>query len=347
MTRSDVVPLAANATSELEVITAAWYPSWGDMQPSDLSWHQYTHMVFSFGITTPDPSNIIGINEDLLADFNVSPMLAIGGRSGSQYFSTAVANSDNRKMFINAILERVMYPGHQGIGCDVVSPDDSANFLLLLRELRKKEPTLELTAAVFTPFTGSDKKPMTDVSEFAKVLDPMYWIELTTVGPNAALRDDCAPSELQFGSIKSVVVQWTEANFPAEKIVLGLAAYGHSFNVTPEAAINQTSRSLNMYSAIGGTQPAGSEGLVTEGFLDSNGNANLNYAIDGCSGTPYVYDQNTHVMVSYNDAKSFGLKAEFINDNGLAGFAVWDATGDYNDILLDSLHSAMGIQDCE
>lgn len=70
------------------------------------------------------------------------------------------------------------YPGHQGIGCDVVSPDDSANFLLLLRELRKKEPTLELTAAVFTPFTGSDKKPMTDVSEFAKVLDPMYWIEL-------------------------------------------------------------------------------------------------------------------------------------------------------------------------
>jgi hypothetical protein len=40
-----------------------------------------------------------------------------------------------------------------------------------------------------------------------------------------------------------------------------------------------------MYSAIGGTQPAGSEGLVTEGFLDSNGNANFNYAIDGCSGT--------------------------------------------------------------
>jgi hypothetical protein len=26
---------------------------------------------------------------------------------------------------------------------------------------------------------------------------------------------------------------------------------------------------------------------------------------------------------------------------------VWDATGDYNDILRDSLHSAMGIQDCE
>jgi hypothetical protein len=44
------------------------------------------------------------------------------------------------------------------------------------------------------------------------------WSSKTTVGPNAALRDDCAPSEFQFGSIKSVVAQWTEANFPAEKV---------------------------------------------------------------------------------------------------------------------------------
>jgi len=128
---------------------------------------------------------------------------------------------------------------------------------------------------------------------------------------------------------------------------------------------------LAVYPPIGGSQPAGSsdtpgdmgtdpcgnpyglsgvftfKGLVTEGFLDSDGNANPNYAIDPCSSTPFLYDEDTHVMVSYDDAKSFGLKGAFITENKLAGFAVWDATSDYNDILLDSLHSAMGIEDCE
>jgi chitinase len=66
-------------------------------------------------------------------------------------------------------------------------------------------------------------------------------------------------------------------------------------------------------------------------------------------------------MVSYDDATSFGMfssrtafsdldsrfkaaKGTFINAQGLLGFAVWDVTGDYNDILLDSLHEAMGIE---
>ncbi|KAJ6492023.1 chitinase [Mycena sanguinolenta] len=387
----------ANASSGVEVVTSAWYPSWGPVHPENISWNQYTHMVYAFGLTTPDPGNITGIDDELLKDFGVSPVLSIGGWSGSRYFSTAVATNDSRTRFIDAILALVStydldgidfdweYPGHQGIGCNVVDPDDSEHFLLLLQELREKNAGLELTAAVFTPFTGPDGNPMPDVSEFAKVLDRIElmiydtWSSKTNVGLNAPLRDECAPSHFQFGSVGSVVSRWTKANFPCRRcapsreflIVLGLAAYGHSFNFTPAAAINQTSRSLNMYPPIGGSQPVGSsdtpgdmgtdpcgnpyaisgvftfEGLVSEGFLNSNGNANYNYAIDDCSGTPFVYDEDTHVMVSYDDAKSFALKGTFISENGLAGFAVWDATADYNDILLDSLHSAMGIVDCE
>jgi len=40
-------------------------------------------------------------------------------------------------------------------------------------------------------------------------------------------------------------------------------------------------------------------------------------------------------------------KGNFINDQGLAGFAVWHIAGDSNDILLDAISDAMGIdQDC-
>jgi chitinase len=55
-----------------------------------------------------------------------------------------------------------------------MSPNDSANFLLFLQQLRG-EPvgqSLRLTAAVSTtPFVGLDGTPMADVSEFSKVLD--------------------------------------------------------------------------------------------------------------------------------------------------------------------------------
>ncbi|KAJ6467525.1 glycoside hydrolase family 18 protein [Mycena vitilis] len=376
----DIVPRVSNTSSRSEVVAAAWYPSWSSVRPADLSWHQYTHMVYSFGLTTPDPGQISGLDENLLRNFvhtakskGVTPMLSIGGWTGSQYFSTAVATSEHRTKFLNAIVALVNkyqldgidfdweYPGHQGLSSNVVSPHDSANFLLFLQQLRKKKPTLELTAAVYTPFTGSDGNPMPDVSGFAKVLDRVElmiydtWSSKTHAGPNAPLRDNCAPPDFQFGSVESVVAQWTKAKFPAEKIVLGLAAYGHSFCIKPTIAINEKTCSLNMYPAISNA-PCGTpaddgifnfEDLVNKGFLDSHGNANVNYAIDECSGTPFAYDEGTHVMVSYDDARSFGLKGKFINDNDLGGFAVWDATGDYKDILSNSLHSAMGIQDCE
>ncbi len=65
-------------------------------------------------------------------------------------------------------------------------------------------------------------------------------------------------------------------------------------------------------------------------------------------------------MVSFDDATSFGTsrtrllvsyplicnyktaaKGMFIHDFGLAGFAMWQTAGDYNNILVNSIRSAM------
>lgn len=66
------------------------------------------------------------------------------------------------------------YPNRQGVGCNTISPDDSANFLAFLQELRQNDAgaNLILSAAVgLTPFLDSDGEPMQDVSAFAAVLD--------------------------------------------------------------------------------------------------------------------------------------------------------------------------------
>jgi chitinase len=47
-------------------------------------------------------------------------------------------------------------------------------------------------------------------------------------------------------------------------------------------------------------------------------------------------------MVSFDDAKSFRTKGEFIRNYGLRGYAMWEAAADYNDILIDSIREGGG-----
>lgn len=65
------------------------------------------------------------------------------------------------------------YPNKQGIGCNVISSDDTANYLSFLTKLRTAVgPDVKLSAAVgITPWAGSDGSPSSDVSGFSKQLD--------------------------------------------------------------------------------------------------------------------------------------------------------------------------------
>lgn len=207
-------------------------------------------------------------------DQNVSALLSIGGWTGSRYFSPAVASEANRTLFVQTMLGLVStynldgidfeyvsiievfsicphnmffssweYPNKQGLSCNMLAADDSKNFLLFLQALRATSvgSNLILSAAVsLAPFNGPDAQPMTNVSEFAEVLDhignpniflnPRNLTKITTtsaimaydvgsvdgVGPNAPLVDSCAPNKL--GSATGAVDAWTAAGFPANQV---------------------------------------------------------------------------------------------------------------------------------
>lgn len=59
-----------------------------------------------------------------------------------------------------------------------------------------------------------------------------------TAGPNAPLNDTCVADNTtqSAGSAVSAITAWTGAGFPLDQIVLGVAGYGHSFEVTHSAA---------------------------------------------------------------------------------------------------------------
>jgi chitinase len=66
------------------------------------------------------------------------------------------------------------YPGRQGLGCNIVSEDDTANFLSFLQTLRQQGGANDLIISAtvsMIPFVGSDGKPLSDVSAFGNVLN--------------------------------------------------------------------------------------------------------------------------------------------------------------------------------
>ncbi|KDQ60128.1 glycoside hydrolase family 18 protein [Jaapia argillacea MUCL 33604] len=391
-----------------DVVATGWFAGWhgASYTPENVTWSKYTALTYAFAVTTPDSSvlSLADSNEaqvpqfvDLAHQNGVAAHVSIGGWSGSQYFSSAVATAANRTLFVNAVLGLVSkysldgidfdweYPSKQGIGCNIISSSDSANFLLMLQQLRSQPAgkNLTLSAAVsITPFVGPNGTPMTDVSAFAAVLD---YIEImnydvngnweTTVGPNAPLNDTCAT--IKEGSAVSAVNAWTAAKFPANQIVLGVAGYGHSFLVPKASAVGPSGALVMNPPFTASQQPSGDAwsgdstvtsttvdqcgnpvgkdgvfnfwGLIDGGFLTENGTAasGMVYTFDNCSQTPYVYNPTTQVLVSYDDARSFAAKGQFINDQQLLGFSIWEVGGDYNNILIDAISTSIGIVDVE
>ncbi|KIJ18459.1 chitinase [Paxillus involutus ATCC 200175] len=389
--------------SPTKPVAAAWYTGWRALDGlplSDVSWDRYNTLIYAVAVTTPSVHNLSleASEPSVLPQFvseahkhGVAAHVAIGGWTGSRWFSSNVATAENRTAFVKTVTNFAKqygidgidfdweYPNAPGIGCNLISADDTKNYLSFLQELRKDPVGIKLTISAATsvlPFVDAAGKHSTDVTGFAKVLDyisimnyDVFGSWSAAVGSNAPLNDTCASPDHQVGSAVSAVKAWTAAGMPLNKIVLGVPTYGHSFRVSPSDAFVSGSKTelaaypkFNAANKPPGDAWAGTGGLdvcgVTEGpgdtwnfwalvkggFLTSEGAPapGIIYRFDSCSQTPYVYNATSQVMISFDNADSFAAKGNYIKETGLRGFAMWEAAGDYDDILLDSIRCAAG-----
>ncbi|WVQ90924.1 hypothetical protein IAS59_004710 [Cryptococcus gattii] len=391
---------SSSATSTLaSTLMLGYYPDWSAyyLPPESVDWDRFDILDFAFAIPNSDGS--LYFTDDSSTDSlqrlvstghaaGKRVKLSIGGWTGSACFSTIVADNSLRATFVSNIYDMYEqynldgididweYPGTAGADGNAVSSSDSANFLIFLQELRAALPSEAIitTATQVWPFAGSDGNPMSDVSGFAKVLDWILimnydvWGSSSTPGPNAPLSDGCGNSTQPLANAYAAVSSWTTAGMPANKITLGVPAYGYLQVSSASSLIQRRSlpllphkRSKHIKKASGVTVTNESGGttdgqVMWYGLLDQGaltlsdgeyvGAGGFTRHWDSCSSTPWLKSSKSGQIITYDDPESMNLKAQFAAQAGLRGCNVFSIDGDWTGSgwpLTDAVRSGLGL----
>jgi len=261
------------------------------------------------------------------------------------------------------------YPGFVPRGC---KPEDTANFKTLMANLRtaieadakaSKLPALELAAAVpagLPEIHGEAPLNVVDSVDYLNLMSYDYhgaWENVT--GVNTPLVEETAGDGM---SITTSLNAYKQAGVPMSKLVLGLATYGRSWDISGasclagdagDAAGGSAACGLFTF-AKGGAGAAGSctrqKGIMAyyevEALLKASGTVT---AYNETLQAPYAYAASGNPWVGYDDAKSIGVKAALARKLGMAGVMAWSMdTDDFNNgyPLMNAMADAVLGSDC-
>ncbi|KAJ2159827.1 hypothetical protein GGF46_002718, partial [Coemansia sp. RSA 552] len=375
-------------------IIVGYYETWKntaeDVDPKVFG--DYTYINIAFGIPQADGSIQFPDGEDWMPDTisqmheaGANVLVSLGGWTGSQYFSGIVADEAASETFITNIVTMMKdkeldgididweYPGKEGAKCNTFdAAADSENFLKFLQALRTAidaeypgEQAKIITAAVGVEPWYSNGQPMTDLSEYAEVVDFVHLMAYDimggfseTTGPNAPLLPDPNGSAISFST---AIDAWTGAKWPPEKMTAGLAFYGHSMTITggsaeaPESQYQPKESTLPQGDQDDATyaEPCdGTDGysgqwqwknLRAQEVLTSPAEAAEPWirTFDETTMTPWLYNGETKMYISYDDPESIQAKLDCAKEKGIAGVMVWAMSND-NGELIDVLTQWQG-----
>ncbi|KAF9019243.1 glycoside hydrolase [Hymenopellis radicata] len=344
----------------------AYYPDWVGIEPESVDFSLFDWIDFAFALPTEsfelnwDDSAAVLLKK-IVAAAHKGIKITIGGWTRSKHFSAAMAESDSRSTFVKNIVSLYKkmgvdgvdidweYPGQKGEGNEF-SPDDTANYLLFLRALRKALPSkAKITAAVTPePWVDETGSPAKGLKDFAEVLD---WVLIMNYdvnvppqqfpGPNAPLRDACGNANRPMASAEGGLKAWKAAGFPANKVALGIAAYGyiHKSDAEKLEMRRRVPRQAEMME-----RRIQFNALIKQGALSSSfkGAGEFTRHWDKCSLTPFLTSDG--ILVSYDDPQSIKMKGAYAKKHGMLGLGMWDIHGDTKDwALMKAAREGLGI----
>ncbi len=330
---------------------------WNPAQDRDL--HKIDNLIFAFARVqdsdvvlparaTPRLQRLVALKT---RDPHLKVDISVGGWAAGG-FSEAAGTAVGRKLFADSAARLVAeygadgldidweYPGHHESGI-ASSPDDRANFTLLLQAVRtsldrageehgrdgRHHYTLSIAVAD-GPFVSG-----VDLAAANRYVD---WFNLMTYDfCNALTPDTCHHTGLHASKLAPAnarttgraVRQFLAAGVPPAKLVIGAAFYGREF---------------------GGVNPA-HDGLYQpyEKFIaflpwsklkaDLIGKHGFTRHWDAQADAPWLWNATTRTFISYDDPESIAAKAAFVKQHHLGGIMYWEQGLDPDGELLDAI----------
>ncbi|WP_230473834.1 glycoside hydrolase family 18 protein [Dyella choica] len=273
--------------------------------------------------------------------------VSVGGWSVGG-FSEAASTAEGRQSFADSAAQMLStqhadgldvdweYPGHHESGIRS-SPDDKANFTLLLKAIRAsldragakdgKHYTLSVAIADGPFVSGID----------IRTVDPLLdWFNLMTYDfvnaatPTSGHHTGLHASPLIKGDGRTTdraVQQFLAAGVAPQKLVIGAALYGREFaDVKADHA--------GLYQTYGHFQGMVAWPELKQRYIDKQGYVRH---WDDTAQAPWLWNEKTHRFVTYDDPQSIAAKAAFVRAEHLGGIMYWEQTNDPTDELLDAM----------
>ena len=304
---------------ESDKVVIAYVTSWSSVIPDPA---HITHINYAFGHVTNSFDGVRIDNPErlkaMVALKEVKPelkvLLSVGGW-GSGRFSEMAATDANRKAFAKDCLRVVEEFGLDSIDIDweyptsdaagiSASPEDTDNFTLLMKELRKALPAGKLLtmASVATA----------EYVNFKEVIQYLDFVNIMTYDMASAPKHHSGMyrSEMSPGiTCEEGILAHFEAGVPMEKLVFGMPFYGRASGAL---------EGFNDYKSL--------IQLPNDKFTaEWDDTANAPYLVEIASG---------NVVCTYDDPRSIAIKCDYIAEKGMKGAMYWDYDGDTEDHTL-------------
>jgi len=276
---------------------------------------------------------------------------SLGGWTLSDAFPAMAASAEARTTFALKCVELIQDYGFDGIDIDWEypgyaehsgTPDDKENFNLLLDELRSKLDVLTtitgknygITAALPC---GPSHISNIDVQHVSYVMDELNLMtydfhgawDLNT-GTNAPIYDQgYGPAEF---SVSGCVANWIESGSPKSKINIGLPFYGRSYAGASGLNEAHTGTDLGNWGIDDG---------VPQYFNIISKLNSMTSVRHEQTKTQYAYFNSGSGFISYDDEQAICDKTEYVIDNDLNGFIIWELSGDVMEDLSTPLMDSM------
>ena len=364
-----------------EPVIMAYYVAERNYKPEEIPVEKLTHIIYSFtnvidGEMKFRNEEVAGAKLEALVkqkerNPDLKVMIACGGW-GADGFSDMALTEESRAKFIKSASEFIAkyqldgmdmdweYPGISGAGT-MARPEDTKNFTALMKGLREMLDQFE-TPKILTFASAGWKRyydfiELNEVMKYANYTNVMTYDQVSGVsiytGHHTPLGDiksgDIAGTPFQAHldslytngdnldpdprSAEKIVDFLIQEGVDPKQIVIGSAFYGRVWKGVPP--VNN-----GLYQLSGGLQIGWMAYHQIREKYEPDGKFKRYW--DEKAKSPYMYNEEDSLFVSYDDTVSVALKTEYTMEKGLGGIMFWELGNDTKEegSLLDAIYKA-------